>query len=107
MVATEQSEARRIDRQLIGRCGRQGDPGTCELILSLEEEGLARCAPRAVLRLLEWVTGTKGLLPPRLAFLLLPLSRVAEERRHRGMRRALLELEEYLEDLLAYSGPST
>jgi preprotein translocase subunit SecA len=30
VIATERHDARRIDRQLFGRCGRQGDPGTYE-----------------------------------------------------------------------------
>jgi len=38
VVLTEMHEAARIDRQLIGRCGRQGDPGSYRLILSLEDE---------------------------------------------------------------------
>src|SRR5262249_44397317 len=38
VIATEGHEARRIDRQLFGRCGRQGDPGSHELLVSLEDE---------------------------------------------------------------------
>ncbi|MCZ6475172.1 MAG: prepilin peptidase, partial [Gammaproteobacteria bacterium] len=34
VIATERNEAKRIDRQLFGRCGRQGDPGSFEEILS-------------------------------------------------------------------------
>jgi len=40
VIATEPHPARRIDRQLFGRCGRQGDPGSCELFASLEDEVL-------------------------------------------------------------------
>jgi len=38
VIATERHDARRIDRQLFGRCGRQGDPGSCEAIVCLEDE---------------------------------------------------------------------
>jgi len=38
VICTELHEARRIDRQLIGRCGRQGDPGTYRQFLSLDDE---------------------------------------------------------------------
>jgi preprotein translocase subunit SecA len=37
VIATERHEARRIDRQLFGRCGRQGDPGSYESFVSLED----------------------------------------------------------------------
>ena len=38
VVITEMHEAARIDRQLIGRSGRQGDPGSYRLLLSLEDD---------------------------------------------------------------------
>lgn len=38
VIATEVHPSRRIDRQLAGRCGRQGDPGTYELYLSPDDE---------------------------------------------------------------------
>lgn len=38
VLGTERHEARRIDRQLAGRTGRQGDPGSCQFFLSLEDE---------------------------------------------------------------------
>jgi preprotein translocase subunit SecA len=37
VIITERHEAARIDRQLAGRCGRQGDPGSYEGILSFED----------------------------------------------------------------------
>src|SRR5262249_30426774 len=38
VLATERHEAGRIDRQLFGRCGRQGDPGSYEAFVSLDDE---------------------------------------------------------------------
>ncbi|MDO4583114.1 MAG: preprotein translocase subunit SecA [Planctomycetia bacterium] len=38
VICTEMHESARIDRQLIGRCGRQGDPGTVRQYLSLDDE---------------------------------------------------------------------
>jgi preprotein translocase subunit SecA len=38
VICTELHESQRIDRQLIGRCGRQGDPGTFRQFLSLDDE---------------------------------------------------------------------
>ena len=38
ILGTERHEARRIDLQLRGRCGRQGDPGSSRFYLSLEDD---------------------------------------------------------------------
>ncbi len=38
IIGTERHEARRIDNQLRGRCGRQGDPGSSRFYLSLEDD---------------------------------------------------------------------
>ncbi|MGD9898615.1 MAG: preprotein translocase subunit SecA [Calditrichaceae bacterium] len=38
VLGTERHESRRIDRQLRGRCGRQGDPGSSIFFLSLEDD---------------------------------------------------------------------
>jgi preprotein translocase subunit SecA len=38
VICTELHEAQRIDRQLIGRCGRQGDPGSYRQFLALDDE---------------------------------------------------------------------
>ena len=38
VIGTERHEAERIDRQLVGRAGRQGDPGSAQFMLSLEDQ---------------------------------------------------------------------
>ena len=38
VILTEYHESRRIDRQLFGRAGRQGDPGSYESIVALDDE---------------------------------------------------------------------
>jgi preprotein translocase subunit SecA len=45
IIGTERHEARRIDNQLRGRAGRQGDPGSSRFFLSLEDELLRRFGP--------------------------------------------------------------
>jgi preprotein translocase subunit SecA len=46
VLGTERHEARRIDRQLEGRSGRQGDPGSTQFFLCLEDELLEGLGPR-------------------------------------------------------------
>ena len=38
VICSEIHESARIDRQLIGRCGRQGDPGSFRLYMALDDE---------------------------------------------------------------------
>ena len=54
VVGTERHEARRIDLQLRGRCGRQGDPGSSHFFLSLEDDLMRIFAGPFVKRMLEW-----------------------------------------------------
>ncbi len=42
VIAGERNESGRIDRQLFGRCARQGDPGSAQAIVSLEDEFVSR-----------------------------------------------------------------
>ena len=37
IIGTERNDSRRVDNQLRGRCGRQGDPGTSSFFLSLDD----------------------------------------------------------------------
>lgn len=45
VLSAERNEAARIDRQLLGRSARQGDPGSCQFFLSLEDEILEALGP--------------------------------------------------------------
>lgn len=42
VIGEERNESRRIDRQLEGRSGRQGDPGSCQFFVSLEDDLVAK-----------------------------------------------------------------
>ncbi|RMF84559.1 MAG: hypothetical protein D6744_02885 [Planctomycetota bacterium] len=52
VVGTERHESRRIDNQLRGRCGRQGDPGSTRFFLSLEDDLLRLFMPEWLLKVL-------------------------------------------------------
>jgi preprotein translocase subunit SecA len=53
ILGTERHEARRIDNQLRGRAGRQGDPGSSRFYLSLEDDLMRRFGGEGVARLME------------------------------------------------------
>ena len=104
VIATQRSEARRIDRQLFGRCGRQGDPGSYEEILSLEDDSLGGFFPAGLQRFLLDRCAISA-IPAGWLKLLTRVPQWVEERRHAQVRRGLLAMEEYLGRLLAFSGP--
>ncbi len=54
IVGTEHHEARRIDNQLRGRAGRQGDPGSSRFYASLEDEILRRFGGERVKGIMQW-----------------------------------------------------
>jgi preprotein translocase subunit SecA len=49
VIGTNRHESRRIDDQLRGRAGRQGDPGSSRFFISLEDELLERCGIRRLI----------------------------------------------------------
>ncbi|HLT21111.1 MAG TPA: preprotein translocase subunit SecA [Thermomicrobiales bacterium] len=53
IIGTERHESRRIDNQLRGRAGRQGDPGSSQFFLSLEDDLMRRFASDRVASLME------------------------------------------------------
>ena len=102
VIATERHESRRIDRQLFGRAGRQGDPGSGEAIVSLEDE-IASYAPRWTW-LTERFVRPDGSLPTWMARFAIGRAQRAAERTHARARKDLLRFDEQLESTLAFSG---
>jgi len=60
IVGTERHEARRIDNQLRGRSGRQGDPGSSRFFLSLEDDLLKLFMPDWMLKMMEKLGFSEG-----------------------------------------------
>jgi preprotein translocase subunit SecA len=104
VICCQHNASPRIDRQLHGRAARQGDPGSVETVLSLEDALLVRSYPRGVLRLLRALSGHAGCLPGWLAVLVARLPQWREERRQRAERRLLLEHDERAERRLSFAG---
>ena len=59
VIGTERHESRRIDNQLRGRAGRQGDPGHSQFFVSFEDDLMRRFGTDSVKRMLEAI-GVKG-----------------------------------------------
>ena len=65
LIATELHTSRRIDRQLVGRVARQGDPGSCQFLVSLEDSLLANFDPKLAARLMARSKPDGGELPSK------------------------------------------
>lgn len=99
ILGAERHEARRIDRQLAGRAGRQGDPGSVRYFIAIDDELYRRnLGPIA-----------RAMLPraramPRMASIYAALAQRAAERRGARLRREVLRTDRWLDDALAFSG---
>ncbi len=104
VILSERHEAGRIDRQLEGRCSRQGDPGHFEAIISLEDPVLE-----------PYRGGLPELLMRRLAALRpgaaqevkrrwIRLAQLRTERAQSKVRRNLLKTDKQTGDILSFSG---
>ncbi len=104
VIATERHEARRIDRQLYGRSGRQGDPGTAQAFVSTEDELLARFCPvplRAALR----EAARRGLPGSgRLAEMVLARAQRTAQRLAFRQREQVVKMDSWLAEALSFAG---
>jgi preprotein translocase subunit SecA len=124
VLATERNESRRIDRQLFGRCARQGDPGSAQAIVSLDDEFVSRYA-RAAVGLLkrrhaagggeeqkavepagqtEGVVDTGALASSRPLTALFRYAQWRADRLALGRRKAVIKSDHWLDDQLSFAG---
>ncbi len=103
VILTEFHESRRIDRQLFGRAGRQGDPGSCESLVCLEDELFRTHAARATAWCARLWSDREG-LPGWTGRGLRRFAQAAAERRNALVRRRTLEGEKHTDRRLAFAG---
>lgn len=106
VLATERHEARRIDRQLFGRSGRQGDPGSFQAIVSLEDDLITEFIGMPLIRLFKYWKIRNKALPHWLGILIVTVAQSSAERHHRKIRKNLLKQDDSQGDMLAFSGRS-
>jgi preprotein translocase subunit SecA len=105
VILTERHDNARVDRQLVGRCARQGDPGSWQALLSLDDE-LLRSQPAAVRAALARGLATPGLqaAAQALGLALMHGAQRRTERAHAAARRNLLSSDFQTRQALSFSG---
>ena len=106
VICTEMHDSSRIDRQLLGRCGRQGDPGTYRQYLALDDDLLlAGLGPEKSKKLKaqgEKSTGTLNHL-----YKLFRKAQKKVERRHFRQRKSLMYFEKERKKMQQQMGQDT
>jgi preprotein translocase subunit SecA len=98
VLGTERHEARRIDNQLRGRCGRQGDAGSSQFFLSFDDELLKVFAPEWTVKALSWIGWEEGqpIYHKRISKGIERAQKKVEERNFE-IRKSLLEYDEVMD----------
>jgi len=103
VVLTEYHESQRVDRQLFGRCARQGDPGSCSALVSLQDEIFTLHAPWPT-RLARARLSSGHTLSPTLVQALRRLAQYKAQRLQAQVRVQTLKQDQQLDQLLSFSG---
>lgn len=96
VILTEMHSAKRIDRQFIGRSGRQGDPGSSQMFLSLEDELVNQHAPAAVAAL-RARSSSEELRRPREALTVFRLAQNRAETRAKLSRASVMRQDDWID----------
>jgi preprotein translocase subunit SecA len=99
VIGTERHDARRIDLQLRGRCGRQGDPGSSRFFLSLDDDLMRIFAGPFVKRILE-MGGFKDDVPIESSMVSRRIDSAQKKREEYNfeIRKNLLEYDEVMDE---------
>jgi preprotein translocase subunit SecA len=99
IIGTERHEARRIDLQLRGRCGRQGDPGSSRFFLSLEDDLMRIFAGEWVKNVLTRLGMQEGeAIESRMVTRRVEAAQKKVEERNFEIRKNLLEYDEVMDE---------
>lgn len=103
VILTGFHDSTRVDRQLYGRAGRQGDPGSCEAVVAFDDELFQRFAPRLARILARWLTPGQG--SARLAARLLQRrAQAAASRNNAVIRREQVASDEQMRKGMGFAG---
>ena len=98
VIGTERHDARRIDLQLRGRAGRQGDPGESRFFLSFEDPLLRRFAGEAVKRIMDMTMKEGEAIESKMFTRQIEKAQKKREEQMFDQRKNLLEYDEVMDE---------
>ena len=104
VIGTQRHEAGRIDRQLWGRCSRQGNPGIAQAFVSLEDELPQRYARIMTAALLRRYGAVDREISSWLPRRLIDRAQHRAERAALRQRKSLLQVDDWLDETLGFAG---
>jgi len=99
VIATEPNASARVDRQLVGRSSRQGDPGSFQIFVSADDQLISRFAP-ALSRRIRRLAGENGEVPENLSKAIARVQRKVN-RLNYLQRRRQFEHDDWLQNVVS------
>ncbi|HOY32068.1 MAG TPA: preprotein translocase subunit SecA [Bacteroidales bacterium] len=97
IVGTERHESRRVDRQLRGRAGRQGDPGTSQFFVSLEDDLMRMFGSERIARTMDRIGLKEGeVIQHSMITKSIERAQKKVEENNFGIRKRLLEYDDVM-----------
>ncbi len=97
IIGTERHESRRVDRQLRGRSGRQGDPGSSVFFVSLEDKLMRLFASERIARVMDRLGFEDGeMIEHKMINNAIERAQKKVEENHFGVRKRLLEYDDVM-----------
>jgi preprotein translocase subunit SecA len=104
VIAAEPNESARIDRQLYGRCARQGDPGTAQGIFSLNDEIVSRYTKNSIAYLKKRYSNSTNDISSSPVRGVFRLAQARAERLALRQRKSVLRTDHWLDEQLGFTG---
>jgi len=104
VIASERNESARIDRQLFGRCARQGDPGSAQAIVCLEDEFVSRYAKNLVAYLKKRYAHAADGISSMTTQAVFRLTQLRAEKLALRQRKSVMRTDHWLEEQLSFTG---
>ena len=103
IIGTERHESRRVDRQLRGRAGRQGDPGSSVFYVSFEDQLMRLFATDRVMKMLDTLGLKEGeMIESRMVTKAIENAQKRVEENNLGIRKRLLEYDDVMNKQRTY-----